>query len=536
MTTEKDYSNTIAIIGAGPGGCVLANRILANTEHEVVLLERGPDTATEVATDLSCFPAGLNQNAEWNSSEPQTGLSDRLVWCHTASGLGGGSILNAGVFMAGNKANYQHWPGKHFPAKNFDRAVREICKIHKPQVISSGLLPTDTPAGKIETEIQKQFGFEGTTSKNLLWMEEDGIYFCNSSSNGKEGTAKKTRRTAFDSFLSEEICANKRLTILPNARVTRLLTEQDGDDAIKVTGFEYETTSNTAWGYKLSTSRNKLVGFREVVCSSGAIGTPRLLLASGIGPKTELEAAGIPMVLEVDAVGKELRDHPIAVFPVEMVDAESPQNFPPCCTPADCNATVKTYGDNKKVVFYHMSPHIAYHVHGEILVPKFQSSGLARKLQVFMLNILRNQIYPKSNTKLGIATVGLLSVKSKGSVGLQSIDPGYFREQEDMETFADAFNDMLQMLRNAGMKIAVPDFDMNPKDREALIASIRMLAGPFWHFAGSCAMGRVVDPDSLKVKGTKNLRIVDASIIPTNVEANTQAPVMAMAYLVGELF
>jgi choline dehydrogenase-like flavoprotein len=83
----------LSLLERDPGGCVLGNRILANTEYEVVLLERGPDTPTEVATDLSCFPAGLNQNAEWNSSEPQTGLSNRLAWCHTV--LRQGSAVEA---------------------------------------------------------------------------------------------------------------------------------------------------------------------------------------------------------------------------------------------------------------------------------------------------------------------------------------------------------------------------------------------------------------------------------------------------------
>ena len=536
--TTTDYSSTIAIVGAGAAGCVLANRILANTPNhvKVLLLERGPYQPhnSSVLNDLSRFPAGLNKHAVWNLSTSQAGLAQRQVWAHTATGMGGATALNAGVFFMGRKSNFENWPGKHFSAANFDRALEEVRQIHKPVVISEGLAAPNTPAGRVIAGMQEKMNLK-ETGKSLLWLEEDGFYKYNSSSVGNQGEDVRARRTVVDSFLPTELCTNSRLTILTNASVTKLLTADADNNMMKVTGLVYET-STTILGYKIRTVSTELKGFREVVLSSGAIASPQLLMASGIGPREELEKANIPIVCELDAVGKNFWDHPIVSFPVELPpDSPAPSSFP-SFTPADNDASIKTYGNKKKVVFYHMGPQVVQNMPAQVIVPKFADSGLSRYLQVLMLDTLRNQIYPTTNTKLGFVLVGLLTCASRGKVGLDTIDPGYLTAQEDVEALADAVGDMLGVVRGVDMKVPVPDFEINPPSREDLVQAVRMSASPFWHFAGSCAVGKVVDADSLKVKGFHNLRVVDASVFPHTVEANTQAATMAVAYLAGELF
>lgn len=173
-----------------------------------------------------------------------------------------------------------------------------------------------------------------------------------------------------------------------------------------------------------------------------------------------------------------------------MVGDEAPAAFPPCRTPCDSNITINTYGKDKKVCFYHMGPQVAYHAPAEMLVPKFAGFSIGRILQVFRLDSLRKVIYPVTNTKLAMVAVALLSTTSTGSVGLDSIDPQCLSTEDDAETLVDAFGDLLEVLKKADMKVAVPGFDMNPPDRQALVTSTRMSAAPFWHLAGSCAMGK----------------------------------------------
>lgn len=555
---NEDYSQTIAVIGGGAAGCVLVRRLLELTDDKtkIMLFERGPKdpaTAAEVAArKLSHFPAGLNTSAEWEASASQTGLADRQLWINTASALGGGTVLNAGFYIMGRKDNYDHWPkSKVFTRDNFERAVDEMTKIHRPVVIAKDLMPPETLAGIVERGLKAKFGLPPYQAKNpLLWVDEDGIYPSMGSSKAQD---VDQRVTVADSFLTADVCENPRLTIIASTTVTKVFLSED---KTTVTGIECINSPplTSLFGWKLPRVGNKpitkcLYGFKEVVLSAGAVETPRLLMSSGIGPPDELTASGVDIQVALEEVGKNLWDHALAIFPVELQkggDENAPPNpkLPPTKTAPDGNTTIRTYDGNgqetknekkKTFIYYHGGPNVAYYAPAEVLVPNFANSGWTRKLQVCLLDALRSVIYPPTNPRLGIVAIGLLSPSSRGSVGLgpYSVNPGILSEADDMKAMADAMDDFLEVLRDNNLKVAVPDFSMEPPTREALEKQVAMFTGSYWHMAGSCS--GAVNYDSLCVKGISNLRIADASVLPHVIEGNTQAPTMALAYLAAEL-
>jgi len=526
MSESFDY----VVVGGGSAGCVLAARLSEDPAVSVALLEAGPADRSVL---IHC-PAGLAvmamqprlTGANWAfETVPQPGLNGRRGYQPRGKVLGGSSSINAMIYLRGQREDYDHWAALGNPGWSFDELLPYFKRSEHNErgadawhggagPLNVADLRSPNPFAQAFVEAGVQAGYPLNPDFNGASQEGVGLY---------QVTHRDGERcSAAKAYLTPHL-GRPNLRVLTGAHATRVLLE-----GRRATGVEIARPGG---------ARQVLGARREVLLAAGALQSPQLLLLSGIGPGTELQALGLPVVQDLPGVGRHLHDH---VDVVQVVDAPHLKDlFGLSLTGAwrtlqgmlewrRQRSGMLTTNFAEAGGFVRSAPDAG--------TPDLQFHFVIGKLVDHGRKLVFGHGYS--------AHVCLLRPRSRGSVRLAgadplaapAIDPNFLGERDDVDRLVQGFKLLRRVLqqpalaRHGGRELAV----LAGAQTDAQIEQfIRTYADTIYHPVGSCRMGPdprhdVVDAH-LRVHGVAGLRVVDASIMPRIVSGNTNAPVIAIA-------
>jgi choline dehydrogenase len=516
------------IIGAGSAGCVLAHRLGARPEHRILVLEAGgPDRFYDWKIQMPAafaYPL-MEQKVNWAyHSEPDPFMDGRSMYCPRGRVVGGSSSINGMAYVRGHARDYDHWAqlglkgwsyAEILPyfrrAENRDLGPDDYHGGEGPLHVTRGHSPQ--PLFKAWVEAGRQAGYPMTQDLNGYQQEGLGPMDMTTWRGRRWSAAKAYLRPAMSR-------GNVEL-------VTRALTHRLIFEGLKAVGVEYSAGGQV----------HRVKAAREVIVSGGSINSPQILMLSGVGPADELRRLDIPVVQDLPGVGQNLQDHletyvqhtclqPITLYPV----LKNP---------------LRQLLVGMQWTFFGTGPGATNH---------FEAGGFIRSragvehpdLQYHFLPIAAS--YDGSETAPGHgfqAHVGPMRPTSRGWVKLKSKDPrqhpailfNYMQTEGDRQEMRAG----VRLTREIFAQKAFDPYrgqELSPgpdvKADAEIDAHIRRKAESAYHPSCSCKMGLPSDPMAVvdaegRVHGLDGLRVVDASIMPSVVSGNLNAPVIMMA-------
>lgn len=517
---EADF----VIVGGGSAGCVLAARLTEDANVSAILIEAGSrDTSPYIHLPVTYYKT-TGRKFTWGyrtaPQEHQNGISVPLAQARV---LGGGSSVNAQIYMRGIPRDYDDWRDvygcdgwgyadvlPHFvAAENNDRLAGPIHGIDGPLKVSD---QAHTHAlTRAWLKACQQVGMPYNTDFNSGDPTGCGLY---------QVTNRNGRRSSVPNAYLHPVEHRKNLKVLTDAHVVRVLFE--GKRAV---GVEIQDGGGTS----IAKAR------REVVLSAGAIGTPTLLQKSGIGPAAWLKEAGVEVVHESPEVGANLQDH-LDIFLIhELSGAESYDKYKKLHWQAWAGlqfALFRSGPVTSNVVeggaFWWVDPNDPYpDVQFHFLAGAGVEAGIPEVPSGNGCTLNAYLVRPKSR-----GTVKLSSKREDGPI----IDPNYLSEADDLAKTVAAVRLGRRIMAQGAISGYLAREHFPGPDTESdseLEEFVRTQARTGYHPVGTCRMGsdeRAVVDTSLCVRGVDGIRVVDASIMPRLVSANTNAT----AIMIGE--
>ncbi|TVL90349.1 GMC family oxidoreductase [Streptomyces sp. SAJ15] len=513
----RDETHDYIVVGAGSAGCVLAARLSEDPGVRVLLLEAGPtDDAPEIRIPAA-FGKLLRTGYDWDyTTEPEPGLDGRRRYLPRGRMLGGSSSMNAMIYIRGNHRDYDAWSDAGAKGWSWDEVFPYFLRAEDhhagpsrwhaaggPLTVSEGRSRSPLMAAYVEAARQAGHRF----NPDFNGPEQDGVGFYELTQ--RDGL----RHSTADAYLRPAM-ERPNLTVLTGTCCTRLLFARE-----RVVGVAAER-----YGSPL-----ELHVEREVILAAGAYNSPQLLMLSGVGVAAELAAVGITPRVDLP-VGENLQDHPhlplIHLTDTEsLLTAESPENVALLESEGrgPLTSNVGEAGGFVRTVDGLDAPDVQLHA----LPAMFHEEGLGAPV-----------------THGFHHGAVLLNTTSRGRVTLRSTLPSakprvlhnYLTTEEDRAAAVRSLRLLLDIAGRPALRahrradFLVPRSD---GDSDLLDFARRELHG-LYHPAGTCAMGTVVD-EVLRVNGVSGLRVADASIMPTLVRGNTNAPTIMIAEKAADL-
>jgi choline dehydrogenase len=508
------------IVGAGSAGCVLANRLTEDPTRRVLLLEAGGEADTDPISIPGAAPTLRDSNIDWAfKTVPQRHLLGRRIDYPRGRGLGGSSVLNWLVYIRGNKGDYDHWRQLGNVGWSYDDVLPYFIRAEANEAIRDAYHGTNGPLS-----VEDQPRRHPLCARYLEAAQSVGIPF-NPDFNGarQEGcgyyqmTARGGRRCSTAAGYLAPARSRPNLTIVSEAMVLRLLIE-----GRRATGVEY-----LAGGRIEAADAGS-----DVILAAGAIGSPQILMLSGVGPADHLRARGIDVVLNLPGVGQDLQDH--AGNHGVSVGIRDPDAFGP--GPGSFEAELAQFerdgGGNLSSNHIEAGAFIRARPSDEYpTLQLFFDPGTAeynREYDAIDHSRLRLYAYvcrPRSR--------GSVTLASANPLDRPLIDPNYFSDPDDLELAIEAVRRNAEIIRAKPFDdIRLDDIKPESSERSEIESFIRKNASTSWHPACTCRMGtdpRAVVDAELRVHGIANLRICDASVMPSIVSGTINAPVVMIA-------
>jgi choline dehydrogenase len=505
------------IVGAGSAGCVLAARLSEDPAVEVTLIEAGSaDTAPEIHVPAA-FGKLFQSKWDWDYlTDPEPGLDGRRRYLPRGKMLGGSSSMNAMIYIRGNRVDYDEWAAAgatgwgwddvlpyFLQSEDNERGASDLHGVGGPLAVSDGrsrhALMDAYLAAAEEAGHKHNDDFNGDS--------QDGVGYYQLTQRGG------MRCSAAVAYL-HPVMKRPNLTVIIDALCTRILFE--GSRAV---GVEVER------GAELT----EIHADREVILSAGAYNSPQLLMLSGVGVAAELQAYGVEPRADLP-VGENLQDH-VHVSLGYLTDTDT------LITAESAENVVLLQSEGRGPLTSNIGEAGGFlRSRDGLVAPDFQIHAAP------VMFIDEGLALPTDHAFIFGAAV--LKPASRGKVFLRSLLPsakphivhGYFTAPEDRATMTRAVRMLIEiaaqpaLVRHQRAPLRVPASDSDADIWKFVQRECQTL----YHPVGTCAIGSVVDPE-LRVLGVDRLRVVDASVMPSVVRGNTNAPTIMIAEKAADL-
>ncbi len=526
MAEQYDY----VIVGAGTAGCVLANRLTACGKYTVCLLEAGPSDWNPMIH----IPAGFmktiaNPSVNWlYQSEPCPGTNGRTIPMPRGKVIGGSSSINGLIFSRGQKMDFDVWAQKGNRGWSYDDVLPYFCRYESHENSednnfrgqSGEMTITDLkwrdPLCEAFIRGAESIGIPRNPDYNGAYQE--GTSYVQRTSTGK------LRMSAARAFLKP---ARKRrnLRVITNAHATKILL-----DGKRATGVAYKRGG-------VSGRPDEVHASREVIISGGTINSPQLLQLSGIGPTNLLNNLGVEVLHNLPGVGENLRDHYGARLTARAKNVDTINEL--AHGPKLVGEIVKYFLGRRSIL--ELGPTLVYCFwHSDEMIrnadlqisftPASYDEGKQAKLD-------REPGFSLAAWQQRPESLGYVRARNKNPFEKPKIQPNYLSHEEDRRVLLAGIK-ISRRLMNTEALAPYFDYEGYPgahvqKDDELLDVA-RQRSTTLYHLMGTCRMATKTDPtavvdDQLCIHGLQNIRVIDASIMPSMPSANLNAAVMMIA-------
>ncbi|HEY4461654.1 MAG TPA: GMC family oxidoreductase N-terminal domain-containing protein [Streptosporangiaceae bacterium] len=486
------------IVGAGSAGCVLAARLSERADARVLLVEAGPASGPAHMGVPQAWPLLLGSEVDWAfTTVPQEHAGGQPHLWPRGKVLGGSSAINAMIFTRGDRAAFDEWAAAGAAGWSYDDLLPFFKRSERAEGRDPAYRGTDGPLRVAPVTGPHPFSqavFDALVAAgypvagDLSAPDAEGVGWHDA--NIVDGQ----RQSVADAYLAPAL-NRPNLTVLTGAAVRRLIMQ-----GTRCTGIEFDHDGQ----------RQRAFAEAEVVLSAGTIGSAQLLLLSGIGPAAHLRSLGIDVVADLPGVGENLHDH----IEIPLIYSAAQPMPPTPGTHVDCLALLRSAPGAPR-------PDInIFPVDAPFPLPGLELPEHGYTIQATLA-------LPHSR--------GTLRLVNADPAQQPLIDPRYLADPRDLDTFVRA----AAMARAVGESAELAPWrqaEISPgpgtRDRESWAAYIRRAAVTEGHPVGTCRLGpgeQAVTDLQLRVRGTRGLRVADASVIPSIPAININATVVAIA-------